>query len=69
MTLDSTNKNAGPTPRTGAQHALVIENLTKSYGGAVPVSKGQHPHRPGEIVSIVGPSGSARPTLLRCLRD
>jgi len=55
--------------RHGSRHALVIENLTKTYAeGSVAVLEDINLRiDPGEIESIVGPSGVGKTTLLRCL--
>jgi len=44
-----------------------VEQLTKSYG-PVAVLKGISVEiRKGEVVSIIGPSGTGKSTFLRCL--
>src|SRR5580704_14366033 len=46
---------------------LAVENIHKCYG-ATPVLKGVSlAARPGEVISILGSSGSGKSTFLRCI--
>jgi NitT/TauT family transport system ATP-binding protein len=67
------SRPAEPADAAGERHSalLSVQRLTKSY----PVPEGRRTvvedldlHvRPGEIVTIVGPSGAGKTTLLRCI--
>jgi len=46
---------------------LIVEDLTKRYGGVVGFSDISFALRPGEAGVVVGPNGSGKTTLLRCV--
>lgn len=44
-----------------------IQNLTKKYGNKTVLNNINLEVKPGEVIGIVGPSGTGKSTLLRCL--
>jgi ABC-2 type transport system ATP-binding protein len=48
------------TPATG-EHRLVINNLTKKYGGRVVVDDLTFTVEPGRVTGFLGPNGQANP--------
>ena len=46
---------------------ISIENLSKHFGDLVVLKDITTEIRKGEVVSIIGPSGTGKSTLLRCL--
>lgn len=58
---------ASPEPQPGAAAAVEVIDLHKSFG-AYEVLKGVHlTARQGEVVSMIGSSGSGKSTMLRCI--
>lgn len=47
--------------------AIVVENLTKTYGELAAVDSVSFEVRPGEIFGLIGPNGAGKTTLLECL--
>ena len=45
---------------------LEIKNLCKEYNGVVPLKNINLTVERGEVISIIGPSGTGKSTLLRC---
>ena len=46
---------------------ITVEHLSKSYGGLVVLKDINAEIKKGEVVSIIGPSGTGKSTFLRCL--
>ena len=46
---------------------IQIEHLQKAYENSIPLSDISTVIRDGEVVSIIGPSGTGKSTFLRCL--
>jgi branched-chain amino acid transport system ATP-binding protein len=46
---------------------LVVDNLAKSFGGAVAVDGVSFRVEPGESVAVVGPNGAGKTTVLNCI--
>ena len=46
---------------------LKIEHLEKNYGDTTPIRDLSLEVEPGEVISIIGPSGTGKSTLLRCI--
>ena len=44
-----------------------MEHLQKSYGGSTPLRDVNAVVRRGEVIAVIGPSGSGKSSLLRCL--
>lgn len=44
-----------------------IRNLRKEYPGATPLKDVNADIHKGDVISIIGPSGTGKSTLLRCL--
>ena len=47
--------------------AIEIKHLRKDYADVSPLKDVNAVIRPGEIISVIGPSGTGKSTLLRCL--
>src|SRR3981081_272920 len=61
---------AADTPNAApARDAIVVEvsGLSKHFGSLSVLSKISFTARQGELVSLVGPNGAAKTTLIRCL--
>lgn len=50
-----------------AQYKLIIENLTKSYGSHLVLKDVSLRAKPGDVISLIGSSGSGKSTFLRCI--
>ena len=46
---------------------LVVDNLTKRYGGLVAVKNLSFSIAPGEILGLIGPNGSGKSTAMKCI--
>lgn len=46
---------------------LEIKHLKKSFSGSTPIRDINCVIQPGEVISIIGPSGTGKSTLLRCI--
>ncbi|MBQ6538635.1 MAG: amino acid ABC transporter ATP-binding protein, partial [Eubacterium sp.] len=46
---------------------ISIKNLTKKYADVTPIEKVNLEVEEGEVISIIGPSGTGKSTLLRCI--
>jgi len=68
MALTETRPTAQAGPRTGvAGEAIVVRDLHKSFG-ALKVIKGVSlTAREGDVIAIIGGSGSGKSTVLRCI--
>ena len=44
-----------------------IENLTKSYENVTPLKNVNLEINKGDIIAVIGPSGTGKSTLLRCV--
>ncbi len=56
------------TPASG-EHRLVINNLTKKYGGRVVVDDLTFTVEPGRVTGFLGPNGSGKSTTMKILLD
>lgn len=52
---------------TAASHRVEVHDLTKRYGARLVLDRISMEIHPGETVSLLGPSGGGKSTLLRCL--
>ena len=46
---------------------LTVNNLTKSFGELTPINNVSFEVNKGDVISIIGPSGTGKSTLIRCL--
>ena len=44
-----------------------LEHIRKEYPGVVPLEDGSAEIRDGDVISVIGPSGTGKSTLLRCI--
>ena len=62
---------AGPAPAGGGQSqdlpVIQIEHLKKSYPNATPLKDVSAQVNRGDVIAVIGPSGTGKSTLLRCL--
>ena len=47
---------------------ITIKHLRKEYPNVTPLKDVNTEIRRGEVISIIGPSGTGKSTLLRCIR-
>ena len=52
---------------TPGEELIRVEHLQKSYGGSTPLRDVNAVVRRGEVIAVIGPSGSGKSSLLRCL--
>lgn len=64
-TAESTNVETGSTEEP--EGSVVLEGVTKKFGGAIAVDDISLHVRPGEFLSLLGPSGCGKTTTLRML--
>ena len=50
-----------------AANRVVLENVTKRYGGRMVLDGIQMAIEPGETVALIGPSGGGKSTILLCI--
>ena len=69
--VDTTKKetaDAGPAPAfEPGRELLVIEHLAKSFDGVTPIKDLSTVIRTGDVISVIGPSGTGKSTLLNLI--
>lgn len=56
-----------PTVECGTEELIHVEHLQKNYGDVSPLQDINAVIRSGEVIAIIGPSGTGKSTFLRCL--
>ncbi len=57
----------GPAPRPEGETVISVAHLKKAYPNVTPLKDVNTEIRQGDVISIIGPSGTGKSTLLRCL--
>lgn len=57
----------GPAPRPEGATVISVAHLKKAYPNVTPLKDVNTEIRQGDVISIIGPSGTGKSTLLRCL--
>lgn len=65
--LDHYEDDGAQTPEDGEKILIQVSHLRKEYLGAQPLQDVNAVIRRGEVVTIIGPSGTGKSTFLRCL--
>ena len=65
--MNQTATDTDPTSTSTAASAIVVENLTKRFGGFVAVDDVSFSADEGAITALLGPSGSGKSTVLRMI--
>lgn len=60
-------EESGRTVDGGAEELIRVEHLKKDYGGTAPLKDVNTVIRRGEVITVIGPSGTGKSTFLRCL--
>ncbi|MBR0119766.1 MAG: ATP-binding cassette domain-containing protein [Eubacterium sp.] len=64
---DQAGRVAGQSPKAQKKALIKINNLVKAYTGSTPLNHLDLEVNSGEVISIIGPSGTGKSTLLRCI--
>ncbi|WP_240998607.1 ABC transporter permease subunit [Pseudomonas viridiflava] len=56
-------------PESDGVPALLMENVTKSYGSLKVLQGINLKAEPGDLVGLIGPNGAGKTTLMRCMSD
>ena len=65
--LDAPERAAGPKGGQPADVLITVEHLKKVYPNATPLQDVNTTIRRGEVITIIGPSGTGKSTLMRCI--
>lgn len=65
--LDDCEEAAVRTPEDGENPLIQVSHLRKEYLGAQPLQDVNAVIRRGEVITVIGPSGTGKSTFLRCL--
>lgn len=60
-------EESGMTADGEAEELIRVEHLKKDYGGVAPLKDVNAVIRRGEVITVIGPSGTGKSTFLRCL--
>ncbi len=66
MPIEASQTDISVHPK-GEKEAIRIEHLKKAFPDTVPLKDINEVIRDGEVITIIGPSGTGKSTLLRCL--
>lgn len=62
------HNRSGVTECKNASHVLIeVEHLKKEYANSVPLKDVNATIKKGEVISIIGPSGTGKSTFMRCI--
>ena len=65
--LSAATPDPAPAPRAEGETVISVAHLKKVYPNATPLQDVNTEIRQGDVISIIGPSGTGKSTLLRCL--